>query len=83
MDNNKKSPRSPRKRARQPDGKFEGGAELNLHVESTDISEALSSGEVDYSVRQKINGTSNPTAGKYGKKDKIRPTFGNTTTTYN
>ncbi len=83
MDSNNSSPKPRRRRARQPDGKFEGGAELNLHGESTDISEALSSGEVDYSVRQKITGTSNPTAGKYGKKDKIRPTFGNTTTTYN
>ena len=72
-----------RKRARQSDGKFEGGAELNLHVESTDIAESLSSSEVDYSVRQKIDGPSSPTAGKYGKKPKVRPTFGKITTTYN
>ena len=85
MDNNNspQKPSSKRKRARQSDGKFEGGAELNLHVEATDIAESLSTSEVDYSVRQKITGTSKPTAGKYGKKDKVRPTFGNTTTTYN
>ena len=37
--------------------------------------------ENSYAVRQRVNGTSQPTAGKYGKKPKVRPTFGNVTST--
>ncbi len=87
MDNNNKSPKPQRKRARKPDGSFKGDnpatPDLNEAWEPTDLSEVAQEKEVKYSVHTKITGTSNPTAGKYGKKDKVRPTFGNTTTTYN
>lgn len=87
MDNNNKSPKPRRKRARQPDGSFKGDnpatPDLNEAWEPTDLAEVAQEKEVKYSVQTKITGTSDPTAGKYGKKSKIRPTFGNITTTYN
>lgn len=76
-----------RRRARKPDGKFQGdnpNTVTNEAWEATDIAEALPK-ENSYAVQQKVSGTSEPTAGKYSKKEKIRPrgTFGNVTTTYN
>lgn len=76
-----------RRRARKPDGKFQGdnpNTVTNEAWESTDIAAALPK-ENSYAVQQKVSGTSEPTAGKYSKKEKIRPrgTFGNVTTTYN
>ena len=81
-------PTPKRRRARKADGKFKGDNPstpgLNEAWEATDIAEALPK-ENAYAVQQKVSGTSEPTAGKYSKKDKIRPrgTFGNVTTTYN
>ena len=74
----------PRRRARKPNGKFKGDdpttPDLNEAWVPTEIASALPK-EKDYSVKKKIDGPSNPTAGKYGKKEKIRPTFGSVTTT--
>ena len=77
-----------RRRARKPDGKYQGDNPttpgLNEAWEATDIAEALPK-ESSYAVKQKVEGSSKPSAGKYSKKEKIRPrgTFGNVTTTYN
>ena len=76
-----------RRRARKPDGKFQGdnpNTVTNEAWESTDIAEALPK-ENTYSVKQQVSGTSEPSAGKYSKKSKIRPkgTFGNVHTTFN
>ena len=77
-----------RRRARKPDGKFQGDNPatpgLNEAWEATDIAEALPK-KPSYEVQQKVGSTSEPTAGKYSKKEKIRPrgTFGNVHTTYN
>ena len=83
MDSNK--PQSKRRRARKPDGKFQGDnpatPELNEAWEPTDVSEVVSPKEVKYEIKPKIGGPSNPTAGKYGKKPKVNPTFGNVTST--
>lgn len=81
MTNNNKPKPSSRKRARKPDGKFEGGTELNEAWEPVELAEVVKEGKVDYSVRQQVSSTTNPTVGKYGQKPKIRPTFGNVTTT--
>ena len=94
MDNNndkrtKPSPsssQSRRKRARKPDGKFQGDnpttPELNEAWEPTDVSEVVTPKEVKYEVKPKVGGTSKSTAGKYGKKPKVTPTFGKVTSTY-
>lgn len=65
-----------RRRARNTDGTFDKG------VEPVAIEREVSEKTVDYTVRPRVDGTSEPTAGKYGKKGKVRPTFGNVTTTY-
>lgn len=36
----------------------------------------------DYKVKPKIEGPSGSTAGKYGRKNKVKPTFGKVTTTF-
>ena len=77
-----------RRRARKPDGKYKGDNPatpgLNEAWEPTDIAEALPK-KPSYEVQQKVSGTSEPTAGKYSKKAKVRPkgNFGNVYTTYN
>ena len=88
MSTNSKEPRkeSPsRRRARKTDGTFKGDnpatPDLNEAWEPTQVDAALPK-EVDYSVKPKIGGTSEPTAGKYGKQPKGRPTVGNVYTTY-
>ena len=80
MDNNN-SPK--RRRARKPDGSFKGDAGLNEAWEATPIDRVVSAKTVDYSIHQQVSGPSTPSAGKYGKKDKVRPTFGSVTTTFN
>ena len=65
-----------RKRARNTDGTFDKG------LEPVAIEREVSEKTVDYSVRTRVDGTSKPTAGKYEKKAKVRPTFGKVTTTY-
>ena len=82
---NLNSPANKRRRARKPSGEFRGNdpatPDVNEAWEATPIDRALSDNSVGYGVRKKVEGTSKPTAGKYGKKDKIRPTFGNVTST--
>ena len=78
---------SKRRRARKPDGKYQGDnpatPNLNEAWESTPIERVITEKSVDYSVKQQVTGPSSPTAGKYSKKDGIRPTFGKVTTTFN
>jgi len=74
-----------RKRARKADGQFKGDnpatPELNEAWEPTDVVEALPK-KNDYKVKPKIEGPSGSTAGKYGRKNKVKPTFGSVTTTF-
>ena len=86
-DNNSNSPQQPkRRRARKPDGSFQGDNPttpgLNEAWEPTDVAEVVKEKEVKYTVQPKVTGTSEPTAGKYAKKGKVRPSFGNITTTF-
>ena len=78
----KETTRPARRRARKPDGKFQENRETNQAWEPTPIEDAIGEKTVDYSIKQKVSGPSEPSAGKYGKKDKVRPTFGNVYTTY-
>ena len=81
MDNN---PTPKRRRARKADGSFRADNPATPHneaYESTPIEDALSTNEVTYGVKQKVEGSSKPSAGKYAKKGKVRPTFGNVTST--
>ena len=82
--NNSNSPQPPKRpRTRKSDGKFKGdGAGLNTAWEPTELAETVKEKEVKYEVKTKIDGTSNPSAGKYSKKSKVRPSFGNITTTF-
>ena len=64
--------RQPRpKQARSPEGKFETG------VEPTPVEQALP--KKDYSIKPSIKPKGD--AGKYTQKPKVRPTFGNVTST--
>ena len=88
MDNNKtSSPKHPRRRARKADGTFQGDnpstPELNEAWEPTDVAEAVGEKEVKYTIKPKVDSTSDPSAGKYSRTPKIRPTFGKAYTTYN
>ena len=82
------SPQSKRRRARKPDGKFKGDNPttpgLNEAWESTEIIDAIGEKSIDYSVKQKVDGTSTDSAGKYGKAKKVtKPTFGKVYTVNN
>ena len=73
-----------RRRARKADGSYRADNPATPHneaYESIPVERALSTEEVSYGVKQKVDGASKPTAGKYAKKGKIRPTFGNVTST--
>ena len=75
-----------RRRARKADGSFKGDNPTTAHDEaweSTPIDRVITDKTVDYSVKQRVDGTSSASAGKYGKKDSVRPTFGKVTTTFN
>ena len=82
MDNKEQKP-TPRKRTRTKKGTFQEGKETNQHVEATELENAVGEKEVDYKVKKKVDGTSKPTAGKYLKKDGIRPAFGTVRTKLN
>ena len=75
-----------RKRARKPDGKFQGDNPdtpgLNEAWQPTEVQDAIGEKTIDYSIKPKVSGTSDDSAGKYAKKDKIKGTFGRVTTTY-
>ena len=71
-----------RRRARKPDGKYQGDnpeTSVNEAWEPIEVDQAIGEKTVDYSVRPKVGGTSEPTAGKYSPKPKVRPTFGSVT----
>ena len=71
-----------RRRARKADGKYRGDdptTTVNEAWESIETEQAVGEKTVDYSVRQKVSGPSEPTAGKYSPKSKVRPTFGGVT----
>jgi hypothetical protein len=74
----------PRQRARKANGKYKGDnpetKDLNEAWVPTDVEAALPK-EKDYSVKKLVEGTSQASAGKYGKKPSTRPTFGTVTTT--
>ena len=73
-----------RQRARKADGKFKGDnpatPDLNEAWVPTEVSAALPKTK-DFSIKKKVDGPSQNTAGNYAKKPKLRPTFGNVTTT--
>ena len=77
MDNQNK--KSPRKRARKPDGKFKGDNPLTPDVneawEPTEIESTLPK-KKDYSVKKKVNTLSTNSAGKYHFGKKLRPNLG-------
>ena len=77
-----------RRRARKPDGKFQGDdptTSRNEAWEPVAIEDSLlAKNQNKYEVRKKVEGTSANTAGKYAKKSKVsKPGVGSTTTTYN
>ena len=77
-------PTPKRRRARKSDGKYQADNPATPHneaYEATPIEDALSTNEVTYGVQQRVEGTSKPSAGKYARKGKVRPTFGNVTST--
>jgi len=80
------NPAPKRRRARKPDGTYKGDNPATPYVneawEPTGIEEALPKKNA-YEVKPKVSGTSQGTAGKYGKKAKVNPTFGKAHTTYN
>ena len=79
-----KKPRPARRRARKPDGKYRAddpNTAVNEAWEPVEVQEAVGDKTVDYTIKPKVTGPSEPTAGKYAKKGKVRPTFGNVTST--
>ena len=80
------SPAPKRRRARKPDGKFQGdnpSTPANEAWVAEDVSREVGEKTVDYSVKQKVSSTSSSTPGKYSQKPKVRPTFGKVHTTFN
>ena len=80
--NNSKQPL--RQRSRQPDGTFKGDAVpgTNEAWVPTEAEAGLEK-EIKYTVKPKVTATTPgaESAGKYGQKPKIVPTFGTVTTT--
>ena len=65
-----------RQRARNKAGTYKGGSpELNDAWVPTEVETGLEK-KIDYTIKTKVEGPSNPTAGKYGKRTPVRPTFG-------
>ena len=76
----------PRKRARNQEGQFKGDNPLTPGVneawEPTEVEAALPKKENPYAVKQKVDGLSSNTAGKYAKKAPVtKPGIGNVSTT--
>ena len=70
-----------RKRARNGDGQFKADnpdTQVNEAWEPVEVADVLPK-KRDYSVKPKVGPKGS--AGKYSKKPKIRPTFGNVTST--
>ena len=79
-----KKPRPARRRARKPDGQYRANdpaTAVNEAWEPVEVETAVGEKTVDYSIKQKVSGTSQDTAGKYSKQPTVRPTFGNVTST--
>ena len=77
-----------RRRARKPDGKFQGdnpNTTANEAWEAIPVEDSLvAKNQNKYEVRPKVDGISANTAGKYAKKSKVsKPGVGKTRTTYN
>ena len=84
MDSNKPAPK--RRRARKPDGKFQGDnpatPELNEAWEPVEVSRALP--KKSALQGPKVSGITSDSAGKYGRKPKVsRPGIGKAHTKYN
>ena len=74
-----------RRRARKSDGTYQANnpeTATNEAWEPVPVEAALPKKDAKYSVKQKV-GTTTSEAGKYSKKGKVRPTFGNVYSTYN
>lgn len=70
---------SRRSRARQVDGKFRGDNPATPGINEAWVPTEIAPGlekQVKYTIKPKVEGTSNPTAGKYAKRDSIKPAFG-------
>ena len=83
MTDSKPTPK--RSRARKADGSFKSDNPATPHNEAweaIDISTDIDSPKVKYTIKPKVAGTSEASAGKYSKKPKVRATFGTTTTNY-
>ena len=79
------SPKPQRRRARKPDGKFQGdnpATPANEAWEPIEVAEALP--KEKYAPAAKVTGITNNTAGKYSKAPKVkRPGIGKAHTKYN
>ena len=74
-----------RRRARKPDGQFQGDnptTPANEAWEPIEVIDQVSEKTVKYEITTKVDGTSKSTAGKYSKQSKVRPTFGSVTTKF-
>lgn len=83
MTDSKPAPK--RNRARKVDGSFKSDNPATPHNEAweaIDISTDIDEPKVKYTIKPRVGGTSEASAGKYSKKAKVRPTFGTTTTNY-
>ena len=79
-----KKPTPRRKRARNSDGSFKGdipGTKANEAWVAEDISTEVGEKVVEQTVSTTVEGTTQP-RNKYGKKDKITPSFGSVKTTF-
>lgn len=73
-----------RRRARKTNGTYKGDDPNTSVNEAFDPSEIESGLEkkIDYSIKTKVDSISSASAGKYEKKEKIRPSFNGISTTY-
>ena len=80
-----KKPRPARRRARKPDGKFQGddpSTPANEAWEAVPVEAALPKKKAT-TVKPKVSGISNDTAGKYSKRPAVtRPGLSNISTTF-
>ena len=87
MDKDKKPRPARRRRARKPDGKFQGdnpNTPANEAWEPLEVIENIGKRLIGkYEVKPEVSSMSNNSAGKYSKQTKLRPTFGNVTTRFN
>jgi hypothetical protein len=73
-----------RRRARKTNGTYQGdnpNTSVNEAYEPSEIESGLEK-KIDYSIKTKVDSISDASAGKYEKKEKIRPSFNGISTTY-